>query len=178
MNIHHTYEGGELISLIKQNDHYAYNHLYDKYAPALYSVILQIVKDKETANKVVKEVFIQVWRQIGDYDPAKERLFTWVLKMARHAAINETKTGLHLQHLHEQPANRAEMLQSIARSETDDCGFKKLICKLKEEQKMLIDLCYFKNYSEDQIARTMGIPPETVKKRIRVALSALRTMLP
>lgn len=178
MNIHNTYEDGELIALIKQNDHYAYDHLYDKYAPALYSVILQIVKDKETANKVVKEVFIQVWRQIGEYDPAKERLFTWVLKMARLAAINETKTGLYRQNPREQPANRAEMLQTIAHSETDDCGLKKLICKLKEEQKMLIDLCYFKDYSEDQIARTLGIPPETVKKRIRVALSELRTMLP
>lgn len=178
MNIHNTYEDGELIALIKQNDHYAYNHLYDKYAPALYSVILQIVKDKETANKVVKEVFIQVWRQIGDYDPAKERLFTWVLKIARQAAIHETKTELYRQNSNEQPANRAEMLQSTAVSETDECGLKKLICKLKGEQKMLIDLCYFKNYSEDQIAHTLGIPPETVKKRIRVALSELRTLLP
>lgn len=178
MKIHNTYQDGELIALIKQNDHYAYNHIYDKYAPALYSVILQIVKDKETANKVVKEVFIQIWSQIRDYDPAKERLFTWFLKMARQAAINETKLTLHRQNVHEQPANSAELLQSVGRSDTDDCGLKKLICKLKEEQKMLIDLCYFKNYSEDQIARILDIPPETVKKRIRLALSELRTMLP
>lgn len=163
--------------MIKQNDHYAYNHVYDKYAPALYSVILQIVKDKETANKVVKEVFIQVWRQIGDYDPAKERLFTWVLKMARQEAINETKAGPYRQNMHDLPATRAEMLQLIGHSESDDCGLRKLICKMKDEQMMLIDLCYFKNYGEDQIAYALNIPPETVKKRIRVALVELRTML-
>lgn len=177
MNIHNTYEDGELIALIRQNDHYAFNYLYDKYAPALYSVVLQIVKDKETANKVVKQVFIQVWHQIENYDPVKERLFTWVLKMTRQAAINETETMPHRQNIHEIPANKAEMLQLIARSETDDCGLRKLICKMKEEQMMLIDLCYFKNYSEDEIARTLNIPPETVKRRIRVALSELRTML-
>ncbi len=176
--MHNTYEDGELIALIRQNDHNAYDHLYDKYAPALYSVILHIVKDKETANKVVKEVFIRVWRQIGDYDPSKERLFTWLLKMSRMAAINETDTGLNRPVLSGHPVKRAEMLQSPAHLETDDCGLKKLICKLKEEHKMLMDLCYFQNYNDDQIARMLGIPAETVKKKIRLALSELRTMLP
>lgn len=177
MNNHSTYEDGEMIALIKQNDYYAFNHLYDKYAPALYSVVLQIVKDRETASKVVKDVFIHVWRQIGDYDPAKERFFIWVLKMARQSAINETKSRNYRQNSHQLPANKDELLELTEHSETDDCGLKKLFFKLKEEQNMLIDLCYFKDYSEDQIARTLGIPQETVNKKIKVALSELTNML-
>jgi RNA polymerase sigma-70 factor (ECF subfamily) len=59
----------------------------------------------------------------------------------------------------------------------DDYGLKKVLSKLKEEQRLLIDLSYYQGYTHDQIAKALDIPLGTVKTRIRSALSQLRSYL-
>jgi RNA polymerase sigma-70 factor (ECF subfamily) len=58
-----------------------------------------------------------------------------------------------------------------------DTGLKKVISKLKEEQRVLIDLSYFQGFTHEEIARAMSIPLGTVKTRIRTALIQLRTLI-
>ncbi|MEJ0102902.1 MAG: sigma-70 family RNA polymerase sigma factor [Bacteroidota bacterium] len=66
--------------------------------------------------------------------------------------------------------------QSV-RMNTDNMGFKKVLGKLKEEQRTLIELSYFQGYTHEEIAKGMNIPLGTVKTRIRSALLQLRTMI-
>ncbi len=74
--------------MLKQHQEPAFNYLYDHYSASLYSVILNIVPDKELANDVLQEVFLKIWRQIDTYDTTKGRLFTWMLNVARNASID------------------------------------------------------------------------------------------
>jgi RNA polymerase sigma factor (sigma-70 family) len=78
------------------------------------------------------------------------------------------------------------MLQSIegndyalpaVRPGIDDFGLKKVIQKLKEEQRLLIDLSYYQGYTHEQIAKALNIPLGTVKTRLRSALTQLRNLL-
>ena len=66
---------------------------------------------------------------------------------------------------------------SASYSVITDVGLRKVIGKLKEEQRTLLDLSYFKGYTHEEIAKAMNIPLGTVKTRIRSALTQLRALI-
>jgi RNA polymerase sigma-70 factor (ECF subfamily) len=172
-----TYSEEELVSQLKQQDEQAFSHLYDNYAGALYGLVRQIVPDKELSNDVLQEVFVNIWRKIDSYDSSKGRLFTWMLNIARNASIDKIRSRNYQENLLKAPIDENDIAHPVVRQGIDDYGLKKLIFKLKDEQRMLIDLSYYQGFTHDQIARALNIPLGTVKTRLRTALMQLRTML-
>jgi RNA polymerase sigma-70 factor (ECF subfamily) len=171
-----TYEEYELVAALRQKNDDAFTYLYDHYCGALHGVIKQIVQDTELANDVMQEAFVNIWRRIETYDESKGRLFTWMLNIARNAAIDKTRSKGFQQSLRQMPLD-GETIQASVKPGTDDFGLKKIVFKLKEEQRQLIDLSYFQGYTHEQIAQVLHIPLGTVKTRIRSALTQLRVLL-
>lgn len=155
----------------------AFGYLYDHYSGALYSVIRQIVPDAELSNDVLQETFVNIWRKIELYDETKGRLFTWMLNIARNAAIDKTRSKGFQQSSRQQPLLDADGAYGTVRPGVDDFGLKKVLQKLKDEQRLLIDLSYFQGFTHEQISKALDIPLGTVKTRIRTALTQLRSLL-
>ncbi len=178
LNSKSTYSEAELVSYLQQQNEQAFSYLYDNYAAALLGIINQIVPDKEIANDVLQEVFVNIWKKIGTYDAVKGRLFTWMLNVARNAAIDKVRSRAYQDSLKNQslPDDVNIMNQSV-RLHTDDYGLRKMVNKLKDEQKVLIDLSYFQGFTHEEIAKSLNIPLGTVKTRIRSALTQLRTLI-
>ncbi len=176
MSTKSTYEEYELVAALRQKNDDAFTYLYDHYCGALHGVIKQIVQDTELANDVMQEAFVNIWRRIETYDESKGRLFTWMLNIARNAAIDKTRSKGFQQSLRQMPLD-GETIQASVKPGTDDFGLKKIVFKLKEEQRQLIDLSYFQGYTHEQIAQVLHIPLGTVKTRIRSALTQLRVLL-
>jgi RNA polymerase sigma-70 factor (ECF subfamily) len=172
-----TYEEQELVALLKAKDNQAFSYLYDNYAGALCGVVKQIVGDMELANDVLQEVFVSIWRKIDTYDASKGRLFTWMLNIARNAAIDKTRSKNYQVGLKVQSFDGNEYNHPVVRPGFDDFGLKKQLQKLKDEQRLLVDLSYYQGYTHEQIAKALNIPLGTVKTRLRSALSQLRTLL-
>jgi RNA polymerase sigma factor (sigma-70 family) len=175
-----TYSEGELVSLLQSRDTPAFNYLYDRYSSALYGVILPIVNETEVANDVLQEVFLNIWRKIETYDPSKGRLFTWMLNIARNASIDVLRSKSFQNSRKNQPlAETVDWSSSyqVFQPDTATIGLHKLLEKLKEEQRALIDLAYFKGYTHEEIAEIEGLPLGTVKTRIRNALIQLRNFM-
>jgi RNA polymerase sigma factor (sigma-70 family) len=172
-----TYSEEELVSQLKQQDEQAFSYLYDNYAGALYGLVRQIVPDKELSNDVLQEVFVNIWKKIDTYDSTKGRLFTWMLNIARNASIDKIRSRNYQESLLKAPIDENDIAHPVVRQGIDDYGLKKLIFKLKDEQRMLIDLSYYQGFTHDQIAKALNIPLGTVKTRLRTALMQLRTML-
>lgn len=172
-----TYTEAELVALLKQRDNGSYNYLYDHYSSALYSIILQVVGNESAAGDVLQEVFVNIWKKIESYDETKGRLFTWMLNIARNAAIDMLRSKSYRNY------NKSVTLDSGAESlqstqlEVDNIGLRKVVDKLKPEQRSLIELAYFKGFTHEEIAEIESIPLGTVKTRIRAALQQLRTFL-
>jgi RNA polymerase sigma-70 factor (ECF subfamily) len=177
LNVKTTYEEGELVNLLKQKDDLAFRYLYDNYSGALYGVVKQIVADVEIGSDVLQEVFISIWSKIDSYDSSKGRLFTWMLNIARNAAIDKTRSKNYQQGLRQQPIDDNELTHPMVRPGYDDYGLKKVLLKLKGEQRLLVDLSYYQGFTHEQIATALKIPLGTVKTRLRSALSQLRIML-
>jgi RNA polymerase sigma-70 factor (ECF subfamily) len=179
LNPQTTYSEQELVALLKQQSRESFNYLYDHYSGALFTIINQIVADKETAADILQEVFVNIWQKIDSYDPAKGRLFTWMLNIARNASIDKLRSKGYRDSRKNQPLaeNVDTGMASGIQAATSDVGLKKTLARLKEEYRTLIDLSYFQGFTHEEIARILGIPLGTVKTRIRTALSQLRIMI-
>lgn len=156
------------------------SYLYDNYAPALYGTIQRIVQQEEISNEVVQDVFLKIWDRIAQYDSKRGKLFTWMLNMARNAAIDkvrskeikqETKTDKVSDNVH---TIDRKMNDSIS---IDGIGVKQLMSNLVEEQQFVLQKIYFEGYSHSEIADDFNIPLGTVKSRLRSALKHLRGKL-
>lgn len=171
-----TYEEYELVAALQNKDDQAFSYLYENYSGALYGVIKQIVADAELSNDVLQETFVNIWKRMDTYDATKGRLFTWMLNVARNAAIDKTRSKGFQQSQKQIPLD-GEVIQPSVRPGIDDYGLKKLILKLKDEQRLLIDLSFFQGFTHEQIATALHIPLGTVKTRIRSALTQLRALM-
>jgi len=173
------YSEQELVALLNQQDNDAFNYLYDHYSGALFTIINQIVPDKDTASDVLQEVFVNVWRKMSTYDETKGRLFTWMLNIARNAAIDKVRSKGYRDNQRTQPIAEGENAgMSISSNPVvNDVGLKKVLTTLNDEYRKLIDLSYFQGFTHEEIAKMLGIPLGTVKTRIRTAISQLRTMI-
>lgn len=173
------YSEHELVVLLNEQSNDAFNYLYDHYSGALFTIINQIVPDKDMAGDVLQEVFVNIWKKINTYDSAKGRLFTWMLNIARNAAIDKIRSKGYRDNQRNQPIIESESggMEMSSNPVVNDVGLKKVLTTLNEEYRKLIDLSYFQGFTHEEIAKMLGIPLGTVKTRIRTAISQLRTMI-
>ena len=174
------YSEQELVALLIQHNDQAFGYLYDNYSPALFGIISQIIPDKEMASDVLQDVFVNIWKKIDSYDASKGRLFTWILNIARNAAIDKIRSRSYQDGLKNQPLT--ETVNStgenhVVNPQVNDIGLKKVVNKLKEEYRTLIDLSYFQGFTHEEISKLLNIPLGTVKTRIRTALTQLRILI-
>lgn len=177
MHTNTTYSEEELLLLLKQQNKQAFNYLYRQYSGALYGVILKVINDEQTAQDVLQDVFVKIWNNVGQYDAGRGRIYTWMLNIARNAAIDKLRskgeimkskiqTGEHI-------VNNLE--QNIKTEQpTDTIGLRKMVDGLKPEYSTIVELAYFKGYTTEEISKTLGIPSGTVKTRMRSAMGQLR----
>lgn len=178
LNLTTTYSEQELLSSLRLRDEKAFAYLYDHYSGALYSVVNTVVPDKDLANDVLQTAFINIWRRFDSYDSSKGRLFTWMMNIARNAAIDEVRSKAYNNTQKNQPLPESfEIAGAVTGPAIQDSGLKKVLGTLKEEWRVLVDMAYYQGYTHEEIAKALNLPLGTVKTRIRSALIHLRTLL-
>jgi RNA polymerase sigma-70 factor (ECF subfamily) len=166
--------------MLQQRNDQSFSYLYDNYSGALFGIIHGIIPDEHTVRDVLQEVFVNIWKKIELYDPSKGRLFTWMMNVARNAAIDKLRSRAYQDSLKNRsiPENvDITIPAAVVQQQGDDVGLKRVLTKLKKEHRVLIDLSYFQGYTHEEIAKALDIPLGTVKTRIRTALIQLRTMI-
>lgn len=171
------YSEEELILLLKQQSRQAFDYLYRQYSAVLYGVINKVVYDEQTAQDVLQEVFIKIWNNIERYDAQKGRLYTWMINIARNAAIDKLRSKGEI--MKGKIHTGEDIVDNIQRSlkteqSTDTIGLRKIVGDLKPEYEVIVNLAYFKGFTLDEIAKTLNIPLGTVKTRMRYAIRTLR----
>jgi RNA polymerase sigma factor (sigma-70 family) len=174
------YTEEELIAFIKEGDREAFSYLYDNYSKALYGVIYTIVGNVGEAEDILQNVFVKIWYNFYTYDKAKGRLYTWMLNIARNAAIDyvrsrQNKTSLQ-NYSSENIVNEIDQQYSET-TNYDHIGLKKIVSELKEEHQTIIDMAYYQGYTQDEIARQLKLPLGTVKTKVRQAIIKLREII-
>ncbi|UII28562.1 sigma-70 family RNA polymerase sigma factor [Fulvivirga maritima] len=170
----------ELAALLKNKDKAAMKYLYENYSAALYGVILRIVVDEKVAEEVLQDAFLKIWDKIATYDAQKGRLFTWMLNLTRNLAIDKlrSKEIKRVQKTDELSNNVYNIERdNLIHQNIDTIGVEKFLDKLREEERLVIDLIYFRGYTQSEVSEEKNIPLGTVKTRLRMALTNLRKEL-
>lgn len=180
MSNYSSYPEAELVDLLKGRDEKAYSYLYDHYSAALYGVVLRVLNSEEAARDVLQDVFVKIWRNIQSYDAGKGRLYTWMLNIARNTAIDVLRSRRFKDDQKIRELDNAVHVNVPAMSTTmfvDHVGLSKVMDQLSEEQQRLLNLAYFRGYTQEEISKELEIPLGTVKTRIRNTLIQLRNIL-
>ncbi|NIJ52553.1 RNA polymerase sigma factor [Dyadobacter arcticus] len=166
----------ELVILLKANDRAAFEYLYDNYAAGLYGIIRRIVRDDNKADDVMQDSFIKIWKNIASYDADKGTLFTWLLNVARHTAIDRSRTDAKFENNTnwDLVAEKDLMPSSAIHYDASALDLKEIVNKLRPEKRQLIQMLYFEGYTHEEASEYLCLPLGTVKSRVRKALSELR----
>ncbi len=170
------YTEQEIIQLLTQRNKEAMAILYDQYAPALYGVAMKIVQSEAIAEDVLQDVFVKVWQNSHQYDSKKGSLFTWLLNITRNKSIDVTRSTYFRRQAKILDLNSFVSSHNSANYElnVNQIGLKGIVNNLEEKYKIIIDLVYFKGYTQQEIVDFLDIPIGTVKSRIRIALRQMR----
>ena len=151
-NQHYTEE--ELLTSLKERNEQAYQFLYDNYSKSLFIVIRQIISQHEVAEDVLQEVFVKVWQNIHSYDVSKGRLYTWMISIARNLSIDRTRSKeFNKQSKTASLQENVHISGNIEESRISDIGLKKVLTALPGDNAKLIDLAYFKGFTQEEISK-------------------------
>jgi len=162
---------------LRNREKIAVEALYDMYSASLFGVISRIIIDIPVAEDVLQETFVKIWHSFASYSTEKGRLFTWMVNIARNLAIDKIrskdfKNNNKNQELENNVTFIDEQRNTVYKPEL--LGIKDLVQTLKPEQKLILELVYFKGYTHVEAADELGIPLGTIKTRLRMAIQQLR----
>jgi RNA polymerase sigma-70 factor (ECF subfamily) len=174
----------ELMRQIADGQQDAIGPLHGRYAPLIFNLAAQTL-DRATAEEIVQDVFVAVWRKAGTFDPARGTFRAWVLRIAHLRVLNELRRrgrrprvetdpeGLRLGSVPEPgpgPAEEAwrEHRRVIVRAAVE---------ALPPPQRQALSLAFLEDLTHEQIADFLNLPLGTAKTRIRSGLQTLRARL-
>lgn len=163
-----------IIRLLKNSNKEGISLLYDKYAAALYGVIHRILQNTEAAEEVLQDTILKIWNNAEKYDAERGNFLTWIINIGRNAAIDRARLK-SFNRRSEQIENVSHSLEEAAIN-PETIGLQELVNKLNPEQKAILDLIYFKGYTQSEAAEALEIPIGTVKSRLYAAIGKLREM--
>lgn len=169
-----------LIIQFQKKDVKAYEKLYNMYSKSISGVINNIVKNNEATQEITQDVFIKVWNNAESYSAKKGRFFTWILNIARNTAIDYTRSKKFKQS--KQNLNSDFFVDILQNNEsldntTNTIGLKEFVTQLGEKCKTIIELLYFKGFTQKEASEELNMPIGTIKTRNRSCIGELRSML-
>jgi RNA polymerase sigma-70 factor, ECF subfamily len=174
----------DLLKAVAARDEAALGQVYDRYRLILFGVLLRILNNREEAEDVLQEVFLQVWRRAADFDENRGRPFTWLVTLARSRGIDRLRALAS----RERVATMAEAGANEASEDVSDAATDAIrseqrgvvnsaLSQLPEDQKRPLMLAYFDGLTQSEIALQLGAPLGTVKTRMRSGMMKLRELL-
>ncbi len=168
-----------LKELLKKDDK-SFTLLYDNYSKSLFGVIYNLIRNTEEAEDVLQEVFVKIWKNIDTYNDSKGRLYTWMLNIARNTSIDKLRSkNFNNNQKNLSSDNFVHVLEDNSKviNKIDAIGIKEFIMKLKPKCIQLIDLLFFKGYTQQEASEELEIPIGTVKTNNRNCMNDLRKLI-
>ncbi len=170
-------EEPELVIALKQQKKIGAEALYSMYSASLMGIIQRVISDNEIAEDVLQEGLVKIWNSIQHYDPAKGRLFTWMVNVVRNLSIDKVRSKDYRNHSKNQDLENhvnSIDIQRNSENKPELIGVKDLLQKLKPEQKIIVEMIYFQGYTHVEVAEELSMPLGTVKTRLRMGITELR----
>jgi RNA polymerase sigma-70 factor (ECF subfamily) len=173
----------ETVTRLRRGEVDALAAVYDLYGALAFSVALRVLGDRQKAEDVTQEAFLNLWKNADHFDPTKGSLRAWLLTMVRNRAIDALR-GQGARNRAELPLieSRAVDIQSgdpwhAVAAGMEAQAVREAMASLPAEQRQVVELAYYGGYTHREIARVVRLPLGTVKGRMRLALEKLQSYL-
>jgi RNA polymerase sigma-70 factor, ECF subfamily len=172
-----------LVERIVNRDEDALAALHHRYAGMLYRRLQRIVTDAATAEEVLQDLFLHVWRGAGRFDANRGSLAAWLAVTARSRALSRLRVARRRENLETPVDVSFEILRSPDDPEIEAVRnqmtgrLRGALRALPPRQKEAVELAYLLGMTQSEIAARIGAPLGTVKSRVRAAVLSLKQRL-
>ena len=141
------------VELLQSGERSAFAELYDRYGRSLFGIILTIVKSEADAENILQDTFVKIWRNIGRYDAAKGRLYTWLVVIARRMALDFVRSNEYLGAQMIQPTDLLVSKEDNSKEtkRLDYIGLETVLGQLDPNLKQVVDFKYFMGYTQQEV---------------------------
>jgi RNA polymerase sigma-70 factor, ECF subfamily len=168
---------GELIARVGEGDRSAFEVLYRRYARPVFALALRRLGDRGRAEDAVQETFTSVWRSAGSYRLERGPGAPWLYAVARNAIVDRRRSRTEPPtEVPETPSTEAEPAERAEESWTA-WRVHRALAELPDNERTVLELAYWSELSQSEIAEFLDIPLGTVKTRTRTALARLADAL-
>ncbi len=168
-----------LIARIAGGDRLAMQVLFARHHVRVYRFVLRLVRNEATAEDLISEVFLDVWRQAGKFE-GRSAVSTWMLSIARFKALSALRRKPE-QELDEETAEQiedhADTPETALAKKDKAAVLRQALSKLSADHREIVDLVYYHEKSVEEVAEIVGIPEATVKTRMFYARKKLSEIL-
>jgi RNA polymerase sigma-70 factor (ECF subfamily) len=156
--------------------------LYDLYSRQAYGLAYRIVNDAHSAEDIVQEAFMSVWRSAERVDAARGKLKSYLLTVVHRRAIDFVRAR-KARPAGEQPENPDAFgsedpdYAALVASSIEGEAVRSAVRELPEDQLRVVEMAYYSGLTHTEIAHELDVPLGTVKSRLRLALDKLRAVI-
>ncbi|HEX2139956.1 MAG TPA: sigma-70 family RNA polymerase sigma factor [Woeseiaceae bacterium] len=171
-----------LVQAVASRDQRALQALYERTHRLVFTLILRITGNRETAEEVTLDVYHDVWRRAPDYDVSNGSVLGWIMNQARSRSIDRLRSQQRKKRV---DPHRGDPVPPAAEREPQEVFdlaeqgrlLRKALGVLTPDERQAIEIAYFSEFTHKQVAAQLNEPLGTVKTRIRSGLSKLRQAL-
>jgi RNA polymerase sigma-70 factor (ECF subfamily) len=174
-----TFSDDVLIKRVANGDQLAMRTLYARHRVTIYRWLLRLVGDQTSAEDVLSDVFLDVWRKAASFE-GRSSVSTWLLAIARHKALSSRRRRTDMELDKElaptvvDPADNPELV--LQKKNREDL-LRHCLAQLSPQHSEVIDLAYYHGKSIKEIAEIVGINEATVKSRAFYARKKLAQLV-
>jgi RNA polymerase sigma-70 factor (ECF subfamily) len=176
----------QLLSRVALGDRVAFRRLYDITAPSLLGVALRIVRQRDRAEEVLQDAFVNAWHRAAGYQAALGQPMTWLTAIVRNRALDELRSGARhgSQSLDDRDSGavsdiedeRGDSLQLLEQA-ADALAIRGCLDAIDGPQRQCLALVYYHGFSHSEVAGHLGSPIGSVKVWLRRGLHKLKRCL-
>ena len=173
-----------LIRRIEAREQGALDEVYHRHVRAIYGLTFRILGEAASAEDVVQEVFLKLWRQPASYNSERGSLSSWLLGVAHNRAIDVLRRRrTHPEQFLSDPSD-FEIVPDGSVDPVDLAGLReaseavrRALTRIPAEQRRAIEMAFFEGKTHVEISEELGEPLGTAKTRIRLGMRKLRSLL-
>src|SRR5262245_41036113 len=172
-----------LLESIAAGDQRALYTLYEETHRIVFTLIVRITANRETAEEVTMDVFHDVWRRASTYDPSNGSVVGWIMNQARSRAIDRLRFEQRKKRVHgeadDSPVTKASEEDAHNGLHIEEQGrlLRNALDILTLDERQAIEMAFFSELTYQEVAARLNQPLGTVKSRIRSGLAKLRSAL-
>ena len=171
-----------LVHAVAEGDQRALHALYERTHRLVFTLVMRITSNRETAEELTLDVYHDIWRRSSRYDPANGTVLGWIMNQARSRAIDRLRFDQRKKRVDPNPDEALLTIdmpdyRDVLEARERNQALHGALAVLTADERQAIEAAFFSELTHVQVAERLNQPLGTVKTRIRSALHKLRGAL-